>query len=117
MCLILTSRLGSVIVTCSPFPTSSSPTQEVSMEAGLKSSGSKRQKNSLSSKLLNYTAKHMGRLKATHKNIIGLVHSGITKLKLPLFINRWSHKATTIVVAIQTDQWMPEASAASQKRK
>lgn len=35
---ILTSILGRVIVTCSPLPTSSSPSQEVSIEAGLKSS-------------------------------------------------------------------------------
>lgn len=34
----LTSKLGKVIVTCSPFPTSSSPSQVVSIEAGLKSS-------------------------------------------------------------------------------
>lgn len=33
-----TSKLGNVIVTCSPFPTSRSPSQAVSMDAGLKSS-------------------------------------------------------------------------------
>lgn len=34
----VTSKFGSVIVTCSPLPTSSSPSHVVSMEAGLKSS-------------------------------------------------------------------------------
>lgn len=34
----LTSKLGNVIVTCSPLPTSSSPSHVVSMDAGLKSS-------------------------------------------------------------------------------
>lgn len=33
-----TSKFGSVIVTCSPLPTSSFPSHAVSMEAGLKSS-------------------------------------------------------------------------------
>lgn len=34
----LTSKFGNVIVTCSPLPTSSSPSHVVSIEAGLKSS-------------------------------------------------------------------------------
>lgn len=33
-----TSKLGNVIVTCSPFPTSRSPSHAVSIDAGLKSS-------------------------------------------------------------------------------
>lgn len=35
-----TSKLGNVIVTCSPFPTSRSPSHVVSIDAGLKSSAS-----------------------------------------------------------------------------
>lgn len=38
----LTSKLGKVIVTCSPLPTSSSPSHAVSMDAGLKSSVAKK---------------------------------------------------------------------------
>lgn len=37
----LTSIFGSVIVTCSPLPTSRSPSQAVSIDAGLKSSKNK----------------------------------------------------------------------------
>lgn len=40
----LTSKLGKVIVTCSPLPTSSSPSHVVSIEAGLKSSVEKENK-------------------------------------------------------------------------
>lgn len=38
----LTSKFGSVTVTCSPLPTSRSPSHVVSMEAGLKSSMTKK---------------------------------------------------------------------------
>ena len=53
--IIPTGICGSVIVTSSPLPTCSSPSQEVSIDAGLKSSKGKEKKH-LSTRLLVLSA-------------------------------------------------------------